>query len=99
MPAKKAEKVRVENVVQPGKTYTVDAAKYRATRRAFLKVLPKRAPGLTAVQIVRRVARMLPRELRQGSKAGWWAKVVQLDLEAKGLVVREKTSPLRFHRA
>ena len=34
-----------------------------------------------------------------GAKAGWWAKTVQLDLEAKGAIVREKTRPLRFHRA
>jgi hypothetical protein len=34
-----------------------------------------------------------------GNKAAWWTKAVQLDLEAKGLVVRAKTKPLRLRRA
>jgi Family of unknown function (DUF6958) len=33
-----------------------------------------------------------------GAKAGWWLKTVQLDLEAKGIIAREKTTPLRMHR-
>ena len=42
----------------------------------------------------------LPHELFPGgAKAGWWAKTVQLDLEAKGVIVREKTRPLRLHKA
>jgi hypothetical protein len=35
---------------------------------------------------------------RGDDKAGWWAKAVQLDLEAKGIVVREVTKPLRWHQ-
>jgi hypothetical protein len=39
----------------------------------------------------------LPEELFPGGhKAGWWLKTVQLDLEAKGVVVRSRTSPLRL---
>jgi len=34
-----------------------------------------------------------------GAKAGWWMKTVQLDLETKGIITREKTKPLRLHRA
>jgi hypothetical protein len=34
-----------------------------------------------------------------GAKAGWWAKTVQLDLEARGIIKRVKTSPLRLRRA
>lgn len=34
----------------------------------------------------------------KGEKAGWRVKTVQLDLEAKGLVLRENTKPLRWHR-
>jgi len=33
-----------------------------------------------------------------GAKAGWWMKTVQLDLEAKRIIAREKTKPLRWHR-
>ena len=34
----------------------------------------------------------------EGTKAGWWTKALQLDVEAKGIVVREKTKPLRCAR-
>jgi len=33
-----------------------------------------------------------------GAKTGWWAKTVQLDLEAKGVIVRDNGSPLRLRR-
>jgi hypothetical protein len=39
----------------------------------------------------------LPDDLFPGGKtSGWWLKCVQLDLEAKGIVARHKTKPLRF---
>jgi hypothetical protein len=42
----------------------------------------------------------LPVELFPGgAKAGWWAKTVQLDLEAKGIIAREKAKPLRLRKA
>jgi hypothetical protein len=34
-----------------------------------------------------------------GATAGWWLKAVRLDLEAKGIVAREKTTPLRLRKA
>jgi hypothetical protein len=41
----------------------------------------------------------LPQELYpDGAKAGWWAKTVQLYLEAKGVIERERVRPLRLHR-
>lgn len=99
MPAAKAEKIAIENVIRPGKTYNVDAAKYEAMRRAFLKVLPKKTPGLTVEEIQRAVVEHLPEDLFPGgAKGGWWMKAVQLDLEAKGIVAREKTKPLRLRR-
>jgi hypothetical protein len=68
-------------------------------KRAYLKVLPKTSPGLTTAEIHRRLLEHLPEALFPGgAKAGWWAKAVQLDLEAKGLVAREKTTPLRLRR-
>ena len=33
-----------------------------------------------------------------GAKAGGWMKTVQLDLEAKRIIAREKTKPLQWHR-
>ena len=50
-------------------------------------------------EIPERLIVHLPEKLfPQGAKAGWWAKTVQLDLEAKGIVVREKTQPLRLRK-
>jgi hypothetical protein len=99
MPAAKLEKIAIENVIRPGKTYNVDATKYEAMRRAFLKVLPKKAPGLTVAEVQKAVVEHLPEELFPGgAKAGWWTKAVQLDLEAKGIVAREKTTPLRLRK-
>jgi len=91
-------RVTVENVNVPGYTVQVDAAKYKAMRRAIFAVLPGTAPGLTQAEIRQAVLAHLPAELFPGgAKAGWWAKTVQLDLEAKGLVDREPTKPLRWH--
>ena len=96
----KSNKVEIENVIQPGKVYRVDAAKYAAMKRAYLKVVPKRAPGLTVAEIQARVLEHLPETLFPGGdKAGWWAKAAQLDLEAKGLIARAKTKPLRLYKA
>jgi hypothetical protein len=69
-----------------------------AMRRALLKIVPKQAPGLTVAEIQERVLAHLPEELfPAGAKAGWWVKTVQLDLEAKGVLIREKSTPLRLH--
>jgi len=91
--------VGVQNVMHPGKVRRVDARMYEAMRRAFLAVVPKAAPGLTLDEIRDRLPARLPAGLFPGgAKAGWWAKTVQLDLEAKGVVARAKTRPLRLHR-
>lgn len=92
-------RITVENVNVPGYTTRVDAKMYDAMRRAMLKVLATRAPGLTQNAIREAVVPHLPQALYPGgAKAGWWAKTVQLDLEAKGVVVREGSKPLRWHK-
>ncbi len=97
--AKKSEKIEVENVNHPGQKSKVDAAKYHAMKKAFLKVLPKSEPGLSQSEILDSVKQHLPDDLfPNGKTSGWWAKTVQLDLEAKDRVVRENTKPLRWHR-
>ena len=69
-------------------------------KKAFLRVLPKAAPGLTAAEIGEGVLPLLPEALFPGgAKAGWWKKAVQLDLEAKGVIVRTDTKPLRWRKA
>ena len=84
----------------PGQVNCVDPTMYEAMKRAILKVLPKGSPGLTVAEVQQRVITHLPEKLFPGgAKAGWWMKAVQLDLEAKGIVAREKTKPLRLRKA
>jgi hypothetical protein len=72
---------------------------YHAMRAAMLAVLPVREPGLTEAEMRAAVVTRLPDDLFPGgAKAGWWSKSVQLDLEAKGLIARESSKPLRWHR-
>ena len=93
-------KIQIENVGQPGKTYSADAAKYGAMKEAMLKVLPDASPGLTVAEVQEQVVAHLPESLfPAGATSGWWMKAVQLDLEAKGIVKRTKTSPLRLHKS
>lgn len=93
------DKVTVENINTPGRTSRVNAAKYMAMKEAMLAVLPREAPGLTQAEIREAVIPLLPEDLFPGgATAGWWAKTVQLDLEAKGAVIREATRPLRWHQ-
>ena len=94
------KRVQVENANHPGSVKRVDAGMYGTMKRAYLAVLPASAPGLTLAQIQERLTARLPQDLYPaGAKAGWWAKTVQLDLEAKGIIKRVKASPLRLHRA
>lgn len=84
----------------PGQVSNVDAKKYHAMKKAFLEILPKQSPGLTQKEVVDAVKKHLPENLFPGgATSGWWAKTVQLDLEAKGIVTRERTKPLRWHKA
>lgn len=93
-------RVVVQNINHPGKSRSVDAASYQAMRRTLLKALPPRSPGCTLAELFRAVLANLPVDVfRGGAKAGWWMKTVQLDLEAKGIITREKTKPLRLHRS
>jgi len=57
--------------------------------------------GLTYEEIAGAVKAYLPPDLFPGgAKAGWWTKTVQLDLEAKGVVIREAaSSQLHWRRA
>lgn len=99
MAVKTAPMVEIENITSPGRVTRVDAAKYDAMKRAMLMVLPATSPGLTGSELLAGVLAHLPEGLfPQGAKAGWWMKGVQLDLEAKGVIGREATKPLRFHQ-
>lgn len=92
--------IEAQNINTPGRTAKVDAQKYLAMRKALLRALPKRAPGLTQAEMGAAVLPLLPDALwPNGEKAMWWVKTVQLDLEARGLVARDRASrPLRWRR-
>ena len=99
MTTKPNERVEIENVVSPGRIVRVDSVKYNAMKKAVLTVLAKKSPGLTVAELKARVLPLLPEaQFPGGDKAGWWLKAVQLDLEAKSLIAREATKPLRLRR-
>lgn len=99
-PAVPEGRIIVENVNLAGYTQVVDAKMYEAMKQAILKVLPAEKPGLTQMEIRNAVIAHLPKELYpNGAKSDWWSKLVQLDLEAKDQLVRERSKPLRWHRA
>lgn len=92
-------KIEIESVTSPGHTQRVDRAKYMAMREALLPVLPTEPPGMTVAEakmalLPRLSAKLFP----GGAKAGWWLKAVQLDLEAKGVIQRGGTKPVRLYR-
>ncbi|KQU74723.1 hypothetical protein ASC75_20340 [Aminobacter sp. DSM 101952] len=98
--SKAADKIEIRNVISPGHVVRVDKAKYTAMRDALLAVLPAKTPGLTVAEAKAALLPLLPQELFPGGdKAGWWLKAAQLDLEARGVVSREATKPLRLYRA
>ena len=100
MATHESKRIALENVNHPGDIREVDAEMYHAMKRAFLKILPKTSPGLTPAEIQQRLLAHLPADLFPGgAKAGWWTKAVQLDLEAKGLITREKTKPLHLRKS
>lgn len=86
--------VRTPNVSGSRK---VDAAKYAAMEKVLMRVMPKRAPGLTQDEMWRAVAKIAPADVFPKKTHQWWAKCVQLDLEVRGLLRREG-KPIRWHR-
>lgn len=91
--------IKIQNVIRPGASYNVNAEKYHAVRKAYLRVLPADPPGLSPSEVLLALKPLLPDGLfSAGAKAGWWAKAVQLDLEAKGVIVRASSKPVKLRR-
>jgi hypothetical protein len=94
------DKIEVENINVPGRVERVNRAKYDAMRPALLGALPKDAPGVTVKEALAALKPNLPDDLFPGgATSGWWQKCVQLDLEAKGVIKRADTKPLRLYLA
>ena len=96
----KAETILVENIASPDSPpRPVNREKYEATREAVMAVLPVAEPGLSYAELKTATLPRLPETLFPGGQTvGWWLKCVQLDLEAKGVIVRHG-KPLRWRRA
>jgi hypothetical protein len=93
----KSAKIKIENVLQPGKFYNVDAIMFEAMKSAMLQVIPSAPPGKTPAEIQQAVLPHLPPDLFPGGyKVGWWMKAVQLDQEAKRVLVRSEKPPVRL---
>ena len=92
-----SDKIQIQNFTSPNHVQNVDRAKYEAMRSALLAVVPTASPGVTVAEAKQRLLALLPQTLFPGgAKAGWWLKAVQLDLEAKGVLVRELVKPMRL---
>jgi hypothetical protein len=95
-----AEMIEIESITSPGRTERVNRAKYAVMREALLQVLPHEPPGMTVAEAKTALLEHLSPELFPGgAKAGWWLKAVQLDLEAKGVIERAPSKPVRLHRS
>ena len=91
------DRVQIQNFSSPRHVQNVDRNKYEAMRTALLAVVPAASPGVTLAEARQQLLPLLPEaHYPGGAKAGWWMKAVQLDLEAKGVLVREETRPLRL---
>ncbi|MEM6688589.1 MAG: hypothetical protein AAF664_04125 [Planctomycetota bacterium] len=91
--------IEIENINCPGQISRVNADKYEAMKAVLLKVVPQRAPGITQKEMQEAILPHLPDHLWPGgAKSAWWAKTVQLDLEAKKMIVRTDSKPLTWHQ-
>jgi len=91
-------KVEVENVNVPDNKVKLNAAKYGAMYDSMMAVIG--AEPMTYAAIKAGVLPILSQEhFPEGKTSGWWIKAVQLDLEAKGVLLRHKSKPLTWSKA
>ena len=94
-----SNKIEIQNVNTPGKTSRVDEEKYLEIKRVLLAILPSDAPGLSHKRIIEAAKDEASDALFPGGeKLGWWTKTVQLDLEAKGILIRHAGKPLSWFK-
>jgi hypothetical protein len=94
------DKITIESITTPGRAERVNRAKYVAMREALLAVLPSQLPGIMVADAKAALLPYLPEDrFPGGEKAGWWLKAVQLDLEAKGVIKRGPSKPVRLFRS
>jgi hypothetical protein len=93
----KSNKAEVDHVNHPEHIIRVDAMKYAAVKTALLAILSGQEQGLTQTEMMAEIKVQIDQPLfRNRAKSGWWMKTVQLDLEAKGQIIRIIGKPLRW---
>lgn len=86
---KRKGSVRTRNINPGAGGFAVTREKYQPVRRAMLAALPRSRQGMTFAQLVARLKPRLNRKLFPKRRSvDWYAKVVQLDLEKRGLIAR-----------
>jgi hypothetical protein len=94
------DKATIEIMNRDGSPTRVNGEKFAAMRMALMAILPDRPPGLTVAEAKVALLPLLdPGLFPGGETAGWWIKAVQLDHEARGLILRGKGSPVRLFKA
>lgn len=77
----------------------IDAERYDAMKIALLAVIPKTGDGVRFSDLEALVKKRLPKAAFVGASIPWYATVVKLDLEARGLIRRVPgSSPQRLVR-
>lgn len=92
--------MRTKSVKQGSNGFAVTAAKHAPIRKAILAFVPRNPDGVTFKELVVAVSRKVPKALfpKPGSVA-WYTKVVQLELEAEGVIARiAGVTPQRVRR-
>jgi hypothetical protein len=92
------DQIEVFNVNHPGRSSFVSKDKYKEVKRVLKDYMPDKSPGLTQDEMASLVIEHVSGKVFEDrTKAGWWMKSVQLDLEAREVMIRENSRPLRWH--
>lgn len=93
--------MKTRNINEGSGGFKVTAEKYEPVRKALLRSVPKTQKGATFSEVAKKVGAQLdPALFVKPGSVNWYTKVVQLDLEAHGLVERVPGSvPMRLRRA
>jgi len=87
----KNESMSTINVTAGARGFRVTKVKYDCIRKAMLSNLPTSQKGLSFNELVAKIRREVGNRKDLFPKAGsvmWYTKVVQLDLEKRGLIER-----------
>ena len=88
-------KIEVESINAPDHKVKLNAEKYGAMNDAVISSDP-----MTYAAIKDGVLPILSQEYFLGGRtSGWWIKAVQLDLEAKGVLLQHTSKPLTWSKA